>query len=338
MNPSAESLSPDLARFLTLSADLTGFDTGTLSGTGMVDVYFQCLQDQLGEEDVRSLLDSAGTSDATACQQLIRLWYTGIWGERQVNPEAYREGLFWRAIGANPPGSRPPGYGTWALEPPLRSELARALVSLLLILTMLFSGWVDVAQAADSGALQRLEQSNSCNRCDLSGADLAHKDLYSATINGANLTGADLSGSLMSDSRLAQATLEGANLQGVYLTGADLSNATLSHANLSNGKLTNAILRGTSLNEADLQGADLSSADLRQSQLTGAHLVGANLAGAQLQNADLSGADLTRADLRHSNLKGAHLEGALLCGADLLEALMPDGLRSVGDSTLSNAC
>ncbi|MEB3335083.1 MAG: pentapeptide repeat-containing protein [Cyanobacteriota bacterium] len=339
MNPvSAESLSPDLDGFLALSAELTGFDRGTLSGTGMVGVYFQCLREQLGEEGVRSLLDTAGITDAHACQRLIRLWYTGLWGERQVHPDAYREGLFWRAIGASPPGSRPPGYGTWALEPPLGAELAKGLVSLLLVLTMLFGGWVDVAQAADSGDLQRLEQSNSCNRCDLSAADLARKDLYSATINGANLTGADLSGSLMSDSRLAQATLDNANLQGVYLTGADLSNATLNHANLRKGKLTNAILRGTSLNEADLEGADLSSADLRQSQLTGAHLVEANLTGAQLQNADLSGADLTRADLRHSNLKGADLEGALLCGADLLEALMPDGLRSVGDSTLTNAC
>lgn len=324
--------------FLSLSASLTGFERSTLLATGLLDTYFQFVQQQLGEEGLLSLLASSGTTDAAACQKLIRLWYTGLWDDTLVHPEAYREGLFWRAAGANPPGSRPPGYGTWALEPPLRAELARGLASLILILTLLFAGWVDTAQAAASADLLKLEQSNSCNRCDLSAADLAHRDLYGAAINGADLSGADLSGSLMSDARLARARLEGANLQGVYLTGADLSNAGLSGADLRNGKLTNAILRGGNLEHAQLEGADLSSADLRQAQLAGAHLAAANLAGAQLQDADLSGADLRNSDLRHSDLRGAHLDGAQLCGADLLQALMPDGLRSDGDSPLSKAC
>lgn len=324
--------------FLSLSASLTGFERSTLLATGLLDTYYHFVRQQLGEVGLHSLLSREGTTDSTASQRLIRLWYTGLWEDTLVHPEAYREGLFWRAVGANPPGSRPPGYGTWALEPPLRSELARGLTSLILILILLFAGWVETAQAAASADLLKLEQSNSCNRCDLSAADLAHRDLYGAAINGADLSGADLSGSLMSDARLAVAHLEGANLQGVYLTGADLSNAVLSGADLRNGKLTNAILRGGNLKEARLEGADLSSADLRQAQLAGARLAAANLAGAQLRDADLSGADLRNADLRHADLRGAHLDGAQLCGADLLQALMPDGLRSDGDSPRIQAC
>ena len=34
-----------------------------------------------------------------------------------VCPEAYAEGLLWRAIGAHPAGARAPGYGSWAAPP-----------------------------------------------------------------------------------------------------------------------------------------------------------------------------------------------------------------------------
>ncbi|WP_211825398.1 hypothetical protein [Streptomyces alfalfae] len=34
-----------------------------------------------------------------------------------VSPEAYTEGLLWRAIGAHPAGSKAPGYGSWANPP-----------------------------------------------------------------------------------------------------------------------------------------------------------------------------------------------------------------------------
>lgn len=324
--------------FLSLSATLTGFERSTLLATGLLDTYFQVVQQQLGDEGLHSLLHSADTTESEATPKLIRLWYTGLWEDTLVHPEAYREGLFWRAAGANPPGSRPPGYGTWALEPPLRAELAKGLASLVLMLSLLFCGWVDVARAATSADLLKLAQSNSCILCDLSAADLAHRDLYGATINGSDLSAADLSGSLMSDASLKRAHLEGANLQGVFLTGADLSNAALRGANLRNGKLTNAILRGGSLQDAQLEGADLSSADLRQAQLAGAHLAAANLAGSQLRDADLSAADLRNSDLRHADLRGARLDGAHLCGADLLQALMPDGLRSDGDSPLTKDC
>jgi hypothetical protein len=65
---------------------------------------------------------------------VIKLWYAGMWyglppewtdafGARTadqasaVTAASYQEGLLWRAIGANPPGAKAPGYGSWAQPP-----------------------------------------------------------------------------------------------------------------------------------------------------------------------------------------------------------------------------
>jgi hypothetical protein len=67
-------------------------------------------------------------------RNIIKLWYVGTWyelppewtgtfGAREhdgtftASAAAYPEGLLWRAIGANPPGARAPGYGAWAHPP-----------------------------------------------------------------------------------------------------------------------------------------------------------------------------------------------------------------------------
>jgi hypothetical protein len=67
-------------------------------------------------------------------RNLVKLWFVGVWyqlpsawrdtfgtSERDVtfvvSPAAYTEGLLWPTVGANPPGAKAPGYGTWA-EPP----------------------------------------------------------------------------------------------------------------------------------------------------------------------------------------------------------------------------
>jgi uncharacterized protein YjbI with pentapeptide repeats len=325
---------PQLQSFLELSAHLTGFDTATLLGTGKAEHYHDLLCAELGPAGLETFLSAAATGTggeeaAASAQRLIRLWYLGLWNNEQIDAQSYREGLIWKAIDANPPGSRPPGYGTWALEPPLRAALARGLAALLLVVALLF-GWGGEVQAASDADLLRLEQARSCNRCDLSAATLSHTDLYAVAITASDLSGADLSGSLMNDARLVQSTLVGANLQEAFLTGADLSGSVLSGADLRRSRLTNTIMRSTVLREAQLDGADLSSADLRQAQLAGAHLNGARLAGSSLVNADLSNSDLRDADLRHADLRQARLDGAVLCGADLNEALMPDGHRGQG--------
>jgi hypothetical protein len=99
----------------------------------------------------RSAVDAAGGDDAAleralrrellsdaklgpVARNLIKLWYVGTWyelpaawreafgvGRRDrtfvVSPEAYTEGLLWPAVGANPSGAKPFGYGMWAKPP-----------------------------------------------------------------------------------------------------------------------------------------------------------------------------------------------------------------------------
>jgi high-affinity nickel permease len=67
-------------------------------------------------------------------RNILKLWYVGTWyalpqewheafGSVEddstfvVSAAAYTEGLVWSAIGANPPGAKGPGYGTWAMPP-----------------------------------------------------------------------------------------------------------------------------------------------------------------------------------------------------------------------------
>ncbi|MEU9193175.1 hypothetical protein [Streptomyces hundungensis] len=67
-------------------------------------------------------------------RNVIKLWYAGMWyglppewtdrhGARAaavtstVTTASYQEGLLWPAIGANPPGAKAPGYGSWAQPP-----------------------------------------------------------------------------------------------------------------------------------------------------------------------------------------------------------------------------
>ena len=67
-------------------------------------------------------------------RNLIKMWYVGTWYEMPrawrdtygtaegsesfvVSPQAYTEGLLWPAVGANPSGAKPFGYGMWAMPP-----------------------------------------------------------------------------------------------------------------------------------------------------------------------------------------------------------------------------
>src|SRR6266704_3717910 len=75
-------------------------------------------------------------------RNIIKLWYVGVWyelspewtesfgvlendGTFTASPQSYPEGLLWRAIGANPPGARAPGYGSWA-QPPRITDIEMA--------------------------------------------------------------------------------------------------------------------------------------------------------------------------------------------------------------------
>jgi hypothetical protein len=141
-----------LSAFLDLSAALTGFAAIRLRGTGQAEAYLATLTEVVGEATVEALLDVWRKLAAAEVERALRLeilsddrfgpvarnvikmWYVGTWyalpadwreahatTDRDrtfvVSPEAYTEGLLWPAIGANPSGAKPLGYGMWATPP-----------------------------------------------------------------------------------------------------------------------------------------------------------------------------------------------------------------------------
>lgn len=67
-------------------------------------------------------------------RSVIKMWYVGTWYElpqewrdvyaageqvptHVVSPASYTEGLLWPSIGANPPGAKGQGFGSWAAPP-----------------------------------------------------------------------------------------------------------------------------------------------------------------------------------------------------------------------------
>jgi hypothetical protein len=144
-----------IEKFLAFSADVTAFTVFELQGTGQAEAYFATVTAVVGRELVDQLLDaydrvcSEEHTDrdfllrreifgdeklGPIARNIIKLWYVGIWyelphawieafGAREkdvefmVSAAAYTEGLLWPAIGANPPGAKAPGYGSWASRP-----------------------------------------------------------------------------------------------------------------------------------------------------------------------------------------------------------------------------
>jgi uncharacterized protein YjbI with pentapeptide repeats len=92
----------------------------------------------------------------------------------------------------------------------------------------------------DEKQVQALKKTNSCARCDLSGAKLTNLDLSYADLSSANLSGADLSNATLFGANLSKANLSGANLSSVNLFEANLSGADVSKANLSKTYLDQA--------------------------------------------------------------------------------------------------
>ena len=142
------ALSTELTAFSALDLQGTG-QTGTylstvvrVVGEGALDellvAYEAAVRAAGTDRDARTRLLSRDVfSDeklGPIARNIIKLWYVGIWyelpaewvesfgalendGTFTASPAAYAEGLLWRAIGANPPGARAPGYGSWAAPP-----------------------------------------------------------------------------------------------------------------------------------------------------------------------------------------------------------------------------
>ncbi|WP_405404186.1 hypothetical protein [Paracoccus sp. Ld10] len=147
---------PQLSGFLDLSAALTGFSLHELRGTGQGELYFATARDMAGAAAVADMLaafaacDTGDTHEAMdrhlrfcilsharfgpLSRNLIKMWYVGTWHclprdwheafggnsadhDQVPSPTSYTEGLLWPAIGANPPGAKPFGYGMWANPP-----------------------------------------------------------------------------------------------------------------------------------------------------------------------------------------------------------------------------
>jgi len=144
-----------LNQFLSLSVVLTGFDLSDLLGTGMAQEYYQQVVGSIGEDISQALwvtaqtlteqtgadLESAIRRELMASPKLgpiarniIQLWYWGSWVElpqdwryqygtsgqdvtRFTSPEAYQEGLIWKAMSTHPEGAKQPGFGSWSLLP-----------------------------------------------------------------------------------------------------------------------------------------------------------------------------------------------------------------------------
>ena len=127
-----------LDQFILVSSVLTGYEQTTLHGTGMAEAYLAKLEKECGEamtEEILGFGELAGellSNDDTlagVARALIKLWYLGQWcvGKPPVpavfseSPNAYTQGLAWRAMGGHPQGAKQQGFGSWSF-PPVGSE------------------------------------------------------------------------------------------------------------------------------------------------------------------------------------------------------------------------
>jgi hypothetical protein len=142
-------------QFVTFSAEITAFPELELWSTGLARVYLDTVTSIVGAHTLAELIDAYTPIQdvdresrdrklrraifghqklGPISRNIIKLWYIGIWEqlpqawteaygaiEKNVGFSAsniaYTEGLLFKAIGANPPGAKAPGYGSWALPP-----------------------------------------------------------------------------------------------------------------------------------------------------------------------------------------------------------------------------
>lgn len=128
---------PTYKIFVKISESLTGFSSNELIGTGQSELYFEELNEVLGTKKLGKFLkygQSRSPDDILAgdfgdiARTIISLFYFGQWRmisdlenpkntSRIVSSQAFRSGLGWQVIGANPPGAKYPGFRSWTTEP-----------------------------------------------------------------------------------------------------------------------------------------------------------------------------------------------------------------------------
>ncbi|BDD04689.1 hypothetical protein [Aureibacter tunicatorum] len=148
-----ENNNPQLDLFLDFSEKLTAFDDYTLNGTGQVEEYYFHINQIIGDDIMKKLLDQFQSikdqadfeqslrAEILSCELLgpvtrniIKLWFTGTWYQLPkkwmekysindldktyvISSRSYVEGLMWPTIGTHPMGAKGPGYGTWTEAP-----------------------------------------------------------------------------------------------------------------------------------------------------------------------------------------------------------------------------
>jgi hypothetical protein len=133
----------------------------------------------------------------------------------------------------------------------------------------------EMAIAENNEHLSRLNNTRTCQKCDLKNAGMVFANLV-----GVNLNGSDLSDANLSRAKLTGSSLRKVNFSRVSLLGADLTGADLTGANLSGADLNGAILNG-----ANLTGANFKGADLRRAYFSNAKMEGAIFDDAYLRDA-----------------------------------------------------
>ncbi|MEU8893862.1 hypothetical protein [Streptomyces sp. NPDC048442] len=161
-NPEAGPVEDPLTRFVRLCVPLTGFAAYDLHGTGMAQLYLDTARREVGATHFASFLEvweellKAGQGpvqlpkhERELARALVYLWYTGAWPrlapavhaqlrrerpntESMASPTSYPEGLVWRSFGGHPSGAKPPGFGTWADNPPAlptEAEIAQVVLA-----------------------------------------------------------------------------------------------------------------------------------------------------------------------------------------------------------------
>ena len=113
--------------------------------------------------------------------------------------------------------------------------MKKILAAITVAATLIGSG----ASAYNPVHLKKLEETNKCVNCDLSGADLRGSILNDANLLGANLRDADLEGVNLDGANLGLADLRGVNLDGASLRDAKLHRARMKGAVLCNTTMPN---------------------------------------------------------------------------------------------------
>ena len=97
-----------------------------------------------------------------------------------------------------------------------------------LIILLLSLGLIGISSAGEVETnILKLNALNSCESCNLQGADLTAADLSEADLTGADLSEADLSGANLIQANLRKANLSDADLSKAYLGGVTFCNTKL---------------------------------------------------------------------------------------------------------------